>query len=242
MKIKKALVLGLVYFAWGPAKAASLPVNVYRPYFLKAEDKIPNIDLFDPGPVGLGPRQESLALKESINQPDISIMKQLAYPELFEEIKAVKHSERDVKKIYWHQAGNLDYCHTRDQEGNHWYGWVSDGKWSWVLWKGKRYWWRDSFAGHWLYYYQGYWWRADGQNGRSLQVLLEGEYYSCDGKGTLLKDMGQDGKGAIVSEPGRYKGDFRHGGGPGGHNGNHSRPSRSSQPQGGPQSGGSGNH
>jgi hypothetical protein len=84
-----------------------------------------------------------------------------------------------------------------------------DGDFNWVLQWGRRYWWHDSFAGLWLYYFRGSWWRADGQRDGFIQVYIDGGYYVCDAEGNGLQDMGPDGTGAIISAPGRYQGDFQ---------------------------------
>ena len=228
--MKKTAVI-LLMLSLGPylsVQAGPPPEKVFRPYFLSLQNKIPNTGLESPGGMIWGPDKKTLELRENTGAPDISTLRQLTFPDLFIALKQLKHTERSIGTFYWHQAGGLDYCHFPDREGNHWYGWISGGNFNWVLWRGRRFWWRDAFTGHWLYYYQGYWWRADRQDGQSLQVLVDGEYFLCDRQGKILKDMGQDGEGAIVSAPGRYQGDF-HRGSHGGHHENHSQAPSSDQ-------------
>ena len=212
MKKFTVMFLVLVLNVPFPARAASVPKNIYPPYFLRSGDKIPTAGLSNPGDLVLGPDGKPLGVREYQYPPDSTVMRKLADPDLFVEIKQAKHSERIVQQFYWHQSEGLDYCHYRDLEGNNWYGWNKDDSFNWVLWHGKRYWWRDPFAGNWLYYFQGYWWRAEGQNPQGIQVIVEGEYYLCDRSGKILQDMGQDGKGAIISASGVYQGDLGRGG------------------------------
>lgn len=219
--MKKIVVILLLWGACGLARAVTAPTKVYPPFFLRTEDKVPTAALDNPGEPVQRPGDPSENLEENPDAPDPSTMRRLAAPDFFEKIKKSKNSEKSLSRFYWHRADALDYCHYRDREGNNWYGWTSGGNFNWVLWRGSRYWWRDGFAGHWLYYHQGNWWRADNQDDLTAQVLVDGEYFLCDKDGKILKDMGQDGEGGIVSAPGRYQGDFHHGG-HGGNHGNHS--------------------
>ncbi len=205
--------------------------KVHQPYFLRDQDKVPSLDLAAPAGSLEDDKGQPLESDENIAPPDAGIMDRLSDPILFEKIKKAKNIETALKRFYWHTSGDLDYCHYQDMEGNHWYGWMDDGGFNWVLWRGHRYWWHDPFAEHWLYYYQGNWWRADGQAKNSIQVCVDGEYYACDGQGRVFMDMGGDGNGNIESAPGRYQGDFHNGGHGGGHgSGGHSS---SGSPQGG---------
>ena len=129
--------------------------------------------------------------------------------------------EKGAGWFYWHQSGNLDYCHYVDLEGNHWYGWAEGEDFHWVLRQGHRYWWRDPMAGHWLYYERGCWWRADRQSDGLIEACVDGEYYLCDSSGEVQWDMGLDGNGDIISAPGMYQGDSRPSGH--GHHGSHSK-------------------
>jgi hypothetical protein len=161
-----------------------------------------------------------LEVKEAIDAPSADVLARLSTPDLFETIKADKKKETRINQTVWHTSGDSSYCHFRDQEGSNWYGWSDDQAFHWILMLGNRYWWHDDFAGHWLYFAKGYWWRLDAQTANQIQVLVNGEYYLCQKDGTLLKDMGQDGNGEILSANGRYQGDS-HRGGHGGHAGGH---------------------
>ncbi len=219
----------LAQAVWADTPAA--PTKVHWPYFLRAQDKVPRKSLACPDVPPQGPGGQAWDPRASIQPPDPKVLDLFSSPALFEEIQRDKSRETQVQHFYWHATPRgLDYCHFQDLEGNHWYGWEGgDGNFNWVLGKGHRFWWRDPFAAHWLYYFQGYWWRADGQGPHSIQVCVGGEYYACDAQGNVLKDMGQDGSGAIISAPGRYQGDRR-----GGHGGHGGQPSQGS-PQGGGQ-------
>lgn len=222
--MKKFSMACLILAAAASARAgnSAAPAKVHWPYFLTAQDKVPRKSLACPDVPSQGPGGEDWDAQASITPPDRAVLDQFSSPALFEDIQRQKTPETKIQHPYWHTAsGGLDYCHFQDLEGNHWYGWSGgDGNFNWVLWKGHRFWWRDTFASHWLYYFQGYWWRSDGQAPHSIQVCIGGEYYACDGQGNLLKDMGQDGSGDIISAPGRYQGD-RHGGHGGGGHGGH---------------------
>lgn len=216
-------------FFWGPvalvwAGSPGLPQKVHPPYFLHAKDKIPRGGLACPDVDLQGADNQPLDLEINITPPDPTVMDIFCAPALFEKIQHQKPSETALQRFYWHMVDEIEYCHFKDMEGNHWYGWQdSDGKFSWILWRGHRYWWHDAFAGHWLYYFQGVWWRADGQKKNSIQANMDGEYYTCDAQGNVLGDMGQDGSGGIVSAPGRYQGDSHGGHGGRGHGGHGDR-------------------
>lgn len=189
--------------------AQSAPVSLVKPRFLTLSDKVPSgSSLIPPIPLA-DARQKKIRSTETILPPDPGTMTLFSDPDLFETIKADKKKEREFQHFYWHQAEALDYCHYRDLQGDHWYGWVDGDHFDYVLWRGNRFWWRDPFADHWLYYYRGVWWRADGQDALTLQGCVGGEYYLCDRTGKVLKDMGADGQGLIVSAPGVYQIDLR---------------------------------
>ncbi len=236
------LVLGTACVSW--ADTSPVPRKLHQPYFLRVQDKIPLGDLTCPdGPIQ-GSDGKTLDLDINIKPPDPVVMDHFSSPGIFEEVQRAKLSETSIGRFYWHNRGGLDYCHFKDPEGNHWYGWGGGTEnFNWILWRGHRYWWKDSFAGLWLYYYQGSWWRADGQKKNLIQACVDGEYYACDAQGNVLQDMGQDGSGSIVSAPGRYQGDSHggHGGHQGGHGGhNGGQPSQGSPQGGNPSSGQSG--
>jgi hypothetical protein len=206
------LGLGIWACAWA---ADNVPQKVHPPYFLRAKDKIPNESLISPAVSVKNAKGKIIEVKQNITPPDPGIMDLLSDPLLFEEILRTKADETTAQRFYWHSAGDFDYCHYKDLEGNNWYGWSDDLGFNWILSKGHRYWWRDPFAGNWLYYFQGYWWRSDGQTRKKIQVCINGEYYLSDHNGHILKDMGPDGNGLIVSAPGQYQGDFQRGAGEG---------------------------
>jgi hypothetical protein len=200
------VLLGTACGTW--ADTIPAPTKVHRPYFLRDKDKIPNQELISPALPLLGFDGQTLDAPGNIKAPSIDVMDQFSDPPFFEELRREKLSETKTQFFYWHLKNFLSYCHFRDLEGNNWYGWTDeDGNFNWVLWKGHRYWWHDPFAGHWLYYCQGCWWRSDGQSHGMIQAYLDGEYYVCDANGNILEDRGQDGTGAIVSAPGIYQGD-----------------------------------
>lgn len=243
-----SLFLGFTPALWADV---SIPLHkIHPPYFLQAKDKLPRKDLACPDIPLQGPGGQTLDVAVDITPPGPRVLDRFSSPSLFEEIQRAKASETKLQRFYWHSTpGGLDYCHFKDLEGNQWYGWGGkDSDFNWVLWRGHRFWWHDPFAGHWLYYYRGYWWRADGQEKNSIQACIHGEYYACDAKGNILEDMGQDGSGDIVSAPGRYQGDSHHGGhgghgshgehGGGGHlNHNGGQPGQGSPQGGNPASG-----
>jgi hypothetical protein len=230
------LSVALVPGVW--ADSLSPPPKLHQPYFLRAQDKVPLDTLACPDDPIQGPRGATLDLAVNIIPPLPGPMELFSGPSLFEDLQKTKASETAYGKFYWHDFNGMDYCHYKDVEGDHWYGWAGhDGKFNWILWRGKRYWWHDAFAGHWLYYYRGSWWRADGQAQNSIQANIDGEYYACDAQGNVLGDMGQDGNGDIVSAPGRYQGDSHHGG-HGGHGGHAGHGGQGGQ-NGGPSSPGS---
>jgi hypothetical protein len=240
----KTLWLILLAPAFCPqARAANdVPLKIHQPYFLRANDKIPNDGLVCPSDAVKDLHGQAMDVAENIAPPDAGVMDQFSDPSLFEKIQRSKSSETAMQRFYWHSAGGLDYCHFQDMEGNHWYGWSEDGNFNWILSRGHRYWWHDPFARHWLYYYQGYWWRSDGQTGDSIEACLDGEYYACDSRGRIVTDMGQDGNGGIISAPGRYRGDSHHGGSQGeghaeGHGAGEGGQSSPNAPQGGGQAG-----
>ena len=160
--------LALAFYSGAWASDAA-PKKINRPYFLRIKDKIPNDSLTAPAGSLEDANGQTLNADVNITPPDAGVMDQLSDPGLFEKIRKTKSVETAVNRFYWHSDGDLDYCHYQDMEGNHWYGWSDDGGFNWVLWRGHRYWWHDPFARHWLYYYQGYWWRADGQTHRQHQ-------------------------------------------------------------------------
>ncbi len=213
MRISWFLFLPLALFpleAWTQTPAPTPPKKISRPLFLKPTDKIPLGTLRSPGVPDQGRDGNPLGVDESIYAPPADILDKLSDPGLFEEIKKAKKKENQVNRIYWHTSTGWEYCHFRDEEGNHWYGWNDRKAFHWVLWRGDRYWWHDDFAGNWLYYFRGYWLRAHQQSSGDLQVLINSEYYVCQKDGTITKDMGQDGKGGIVSGNGPFRGDFHH--------------------------------
>jgi hypothetical protein len=213
------LILLVLAFCPQVRAANNAPLKVHPPYFLRAKDKVPNDSLVCPADSILDVRGQTMDVSANIAPPDADVMDQLSDPSLFEKILRTKSSETTTGRFYWHSAGDLDYCHFQDMEGNHWYGWADGGDFNWILSRGHRYWWHDPFAKHWLYYYHGYWWRSDGQTKDVLQVCVDGEYYTCDSRGRVVADMGRDGSGGITSAPGRYQGDSHHGGSHGGGHG-----------------------
>jgi len=189
--------------------------KINPPLFLKPTDKTPSKGLVSPEVPELGPDRSPLKVEMSIEAPPANIMGEFSDPEFYGSLKALKKSENDIGVVNWHLNNEVDfdYCHLRDEQGNHWFGWTSGDKFHWILMTGNHYWWHDEFAGHWLYFGKGHWWRADGKKvPGQLQVLVDGEYYLCQRDGQLLKDMGQDGNGQILSGNGPFRGDFHHGG------------------------------
>ncbi len=197
------------------AVTPTLPKKISAPLFLSPADKTPLNDLNSPVVPDKGEDGNPLEVNEAIDAPSADILAQFSEPEFFESIKAAKKKEAGINQIYWHTSDDLDYSHFRDKEGNNWYGWSDGHAFHWILSLGNRYWWHDDFAGHWLYFAKGNWWRADGQSANQIQVIIDGEYYLCQKDGTIVKDMGQDGNGQILSASGRYQGDSH--GGHGGH-------------------------
>jgi hypothetical protein len=222
LRIPWFLILFFMLFsreAWSQTTNAA-PKKIHPPLFLKPTDKIPMETLNSPDVPEKGMDGNPLEINEAVDAPPADILDKLSAPGLFEVIKRAKTKEETrINQVYWHINSDLEYCHFRDGEGNHWYGWNDGQAFHWVLWRGNRYWWRDDFAGHWLYYGRDHWWRAGLQTPDSIQVLINGEYYLCQKDGTILKDMGQDGKGAIVSGNGPFRGDFHGGHGHGGGHG-----------------------
>ena len=204
----------LPWVVWAQTAGAPAPKKIFPPLFLKSSDKVPLAGLSNPAVPDEGPDRSPLKVDEAIDAPATQILEELSDPDLFEILKGEKKEEPRIGQVNWHVGADfdLDYCHFRDEEGNHWYGWSDGQAFDWVLMLGNRYWWRDAFAGHWLYYARNHWWRADLQTPNSLQVLIQGEYYLCQKDGTILKDMGQDGNGEILSGNGPFRGDFHHGG------------------------------
>ncbi len=230
--MKTVLWMTVLFFCPLGWAQGQTPKKVHPPYFLHAKDKLPPESLSPPAASLIDAKGQGMASELNIAPPDAGVMDQLSDPGLVEEIRRTKAAETTTDRFYWHSTDDLDYCHYQDMEGNHWYGWADGQGFNWVLWRGHRYWWHDPFAKHWLYYYQGYWWRADGQAKNSIQVCLDGEYYACDSQGRVISDMGQDGSGGIISAPGRYQGDMRHGNG-GGRHGDGDHDSGHSHPEGG---------
>jgi hypothetical protein len=235
--MKSLPVFILAFMLFNGLGAAKTPEKVPQPYFLLPGDKVPNENLSSPGPHLRDVEGKYLEREEGITPPGQAAMELFSDPGLFAELKNGKKVEGIPGKFSWHSAQGLDYCHHKDLEGNHWYGWIEGGKLFWILGRGERFWWRDAFAGHWLYYFHGDWWRCDGQTRDSIQVCVGGEYYLCDGRGKILKDMGQDGNGGIVSAPGRYRGDFHQGGS---HDGSHGTGGEAHGPGNSTQGGGNG--
>ena len=212
-------------FFWGfqslsaQTEVSPPPQKITPPIFLKPDDKTPPGGLASPAVPDQGPDRGPLSVEESIDAPQASLMAQLSDPDFFELLKETKKDETQINQVNWHVSDDidLDYCHVRDEQGNNWYGWSDGQAFHWILMTGNRFWWYDEFAGHWLYYAKNYWWRADAQSASRLQVLIGGEYYLCQKNGAILKDMGQDGSGEILSGNGPFRGDFHHGGHGGGH-------------------------
>jgi hypothetical protein len=209
----------LPWAAWSQTSTPALPKKISTPLFLSPADKTPLSALNSPAVPNKGSDGNSLEVNEAIDAPPADSVVQFSDPELFEKIKATKKKETEINRVYWHTSGDLGYGHFRDNEGNNWYGWSDGQAFHWILSLGNRYWWHDDFAGHWLYFAKNYWWRADGQSANQIQVIIDGEYYLCQRDGTILKDMGQDGNGQMLSASGRYQGDSH--GGRGGHGSGH---------------------
>jgi hypothetical protein len=223
--MKTFLLALLVFSFWTVEGLAQAPAGpplkkVSPPIFLKPADSTPSADLDNPAVPGQGPDGEVLALKEALGAPDSVTLGAFSDPDFFETLKSDKKKEQDVLRVYWHR-GSPNFCHLRDAEGNQWYGWNDADQFHWIMMKGNRYWWHDTFAGHWLYYAKGNWWWGEPGRMDSIQVLVDGEYYLVQKDGAILKDMGQDGNGNIISAAGRYQGDFHHGGGGHGRHGGH---------------------
>ena len=220
-RMKRSFFLLLVLFGILAATALADPKSFPAlpvPRFLFPKDPIPMKSLEDPGYVLVEPDGKTQEVQVDFLAPPADALDLFSDPGLFEQIHKAHLSEAKVKHFYWHAEGDLTYCHLMDIEGNHWYGWSEGGNFHWILWRGHRYWWHDSFAGHWLYYYRGLWWRADGQDKGQIQACVNGEYYLCDKDGNVLKDMGEDGEGNLLSAPNlRHHGG--HHGGSGGHGG-----------------------
>lgn len=200
---------------------ANLPKKISPVLLLKPTDKTPSGASDSPAVPEKGQGGNSLEVEEAVGAPSADAMSSFSDPVFFEALKKTKKKETQINRVYWHSDDNGDYCHLRDEAGNHWYGWSDGQKFHWVLFRGNHYWWYDSFAKHWLYFGGRYWFRTDHKNPNDLQVLINGEYYLCQKDGTVLKDMGQDGKGAIISGNGTYQGDIHHGGRDGDHGAHH---------------------
>ncbi len=201
--------------------AADVPKKISPVHFLKPTDKIPSLALRSPAVPGHGPNGTRMEMEAAIGAPSADDMSKFSDPAFFEALKTEKKKETQIKQAYWLRGDDWDYCHFRDEAGNHWYGWNDGKKFQWILFKGNHYWWYDSFSGNWLYFGGRYWFRADLQTLTVLQVLIDGEYYLCQKDGTILKDMGQDGKGKILSgvavQGGHQRGGHHGGGNHGGH-------------------------
>lgn len=199
--MKKILWLVLSSLAsFAPSLAdPSMPVSLAKPRFLTLLDKLPMHSAVVPEAPLKDTHGQTITAKGALLPPPTATMDLFSDPSLFLTIKHDKKSEKDFRRFYWHGSIGPDYCHYRSLEGDHWYGWAEQGYFYYVLWKGNRFWWRDPVADHWLYYARGVWWRSDGQDRKTLQACVEGEYYLCDKSGKMLKDMGPDGNGLILS-------------------------------------------
>jgi hypothetical protein len=223
-------LLGSFLLSAVAVRGSPVPVKITAPRFLGPRDARPLKGLNSPGSSVLGPDGKNMDVREGIHAPGNDRMASFAGPELYEAMRGLKSSEKGIQRFQWHRGPGRLYCHYRDVEGNHWFGWAEGRVFHWILWRGRRLWWKDPLANHWLYYDRGYWWRPGGQKKGTIQVCLDGEYYLCAKDGTLLGDEGGDGNGAIVSPAGRYQGDRR-----GGARG--SRGPRAGGPRGGAESG-----
>jgi hypothetical protein len=104
-------------------------------------------------------------------------------------------------KHIWHKIGELSFCHFRDGDRD-WYGWRTGDTFQWVLWRGGRFWWHDTYAGRWLSSYNGNWWWQSRKPKDSIQVYLEnGHYYLCSKDGTLGDDLWTTGVVESANKP-----------------------------------------
>jgi hypothetical protein len=181
-----------------PGPTASFP----PPLHLKASLAIPDDALF---PKPAVPAKDAygvpLETTDSAQLPSGEVMDDLTDPSILAQILKLNHAESAKNRYQWHASRVWRYCHFRNQDGNHWYGWKTGPQFHWLLFKNGLYWWRDSQAGRWLYFHQGYWWWPDKQNKGKYQVYQkDGHYYLCDAHGVLGSDTGPRG-GTISGIP-----------------------------------------
>ena len=118
----------------------------------------------------------------------------------FAQLQGLGKADGASGKHFWHKIMDKDYCHYRDG-GRDWWGWrTDDDTFHWVLLRGPRFWWHDTYANRWLSFYNGHWW-WQGAKG-SVQVYLEnGHYYLCGKDGTLGDDLWTTGVVESANKP-----------------------------------------
>ena len=79
--------------------------------------------LVAPDPPEQGADGKSLDLIDDIAAPNGEILGYLAKAPI-PNIEKLNHKERQPTRFYWHTSPGGNFCHYRDFEGNHWYGWV----------------------------------------------------------------------------------------------------------------------
>jgi hypothetical protein len=162
----------------------------------------------------LGADGKPLNIADDIAAPRGEILGYLANSPI-SNIEQLNHQEHQPTQFYWHTSPGGDFCHYRDFEGNHWYGWMDRGRFHWVLYKADRFWWNDSYAGRWLYLDRGQWWWKDEPSPNRVRLYLDGSYYPCNAKGVIVSaDLGER-PGEIVSGSGPFQGDLTPAGGQG---------------------------
>jgi len=209
----RIFLLGFLLAAAGPLYAA--PADVFPDLGIK--DPACNLNLQGPAPEPdpplFGAEGGRLSSVDDFYAPAPDQMDELLSQGFFSP-KEVDSREDQPTRYVWHFTDGTAFCHYYDMEGNHWYGWDREGKFSWARFQAGHFGWQDPVTNRWLVYAQGNWWWQDPQNSAHLQAYQGGRYYAYDSRQGALLPTALD-PGGIASAPGRYRGDFRHGGGHG---------------------------
>ncbi|HEY5037488.1 MAG TPA: hypothetical protein VIJ93_00290, partial [bacterium] len=198
----KLTILTILFVLLGARAGYAQPKNhrqiqgkpkLSQPPFLQDPDRLLTIENgpFSPDPPSRGADQTPLSAVEDIVAPEGEVMDGLTNEEILPQIGLFNRTESESGSYFWHLTTGGDFCHFRDFEGNHWYGWEGNEKFHWVLWRGGQFWWHDNYARRWLIFSNGNWWWSGIQATDTVKVYLDGSYFACDGNGMIVSTEGE---------------------------------------------------
>ena len=155
----------------------SAPAYIAKPAdILRADPAHSTIRFPSHGPGGRAVQATLLTPQGSGNVRVVAQMNLVNSPIWSGRVQSFDRDEGEQGHYYWHHDGDFDFCHYRDDDGFHWYGWYMGDSFFWTRRYRDRWWWYDSDQARWDYYDDGHWWWQDPYHVGLVYCYNAGDY------------------------------------------------------------------